>query len=870
MDKRFILIPSSGVRSDRKLVLKWSEKMNEVNDARKKVGGIVTIHECEDEYEGESEAQATLASTPEHNLFSRTGSGGSYSSFDKSNVRRGLKSITSGEVRWFDTCDYEMTEEIYEWAREEIMCAFQAGVGYLVVDEIGVEALDQLGLDSALRACIWKAREESLNTTFVVLAENSIVDQVPDLYSVCRKSEILRFQSFRRFARWVGPIVRKTNHVGNLWPPTDANKRRQSTHKHHGIGTFYSIARFPLLTITVLIILLELIGYVIIRQIVNILENLLQRNRNVVDKMNNATTFSSWRRNARQLDVTEGKPGGGLSHVPPIEHFAQLLPKLTRSLVKEKRRMKTDGAPEVSIGRGSRYSLEEDDVYDEDVLLQEAEPENELIASLRTCTSSIVELVNEHLYSMNHVGLNHEFRGLVDSYISALREIQSTAFPELLQLSYYQDRRMEYLTERLSLEDDRPLTAKSFDHLINGENGSSNTPPERTGKFASILEEDAQVKDYLKGVCEEAKVRYFSELHHNYGSTALCLSGGAGNAYYHLGVIKCLADRKLLPSHITGASGGALIGSFLCTRTDKELQAELRADHLSKVLDPCSAGVTGMMQHLLKDGTLFDLETWIEKLQRNICGTYTFLEAFERTGRSFTITVYNIDSNGRNHTRCLNYKTAPDVVIYSAVLASSALPRLLPAVELVRKDTKGVLKPYHSLGKFWRDGSFENEIPIEALRHLFNVQFTIVSQVEPHISVFFFDSRGSAGRQVSHRQGRGWRGGFLLSYLERLLKLDLKKWLELVREFNLLPKVMETDISSVFLGRTRGNCTLVPPTMLRSYMNIVSDPDTPSKVNEYIKYGQRMCWPKLGMIEDRLKIERALDYLVRRSVLPEK
>lgn len=55
------------------------------------------------------------------------------------------------------------------------------------------------------------------------------------------------------------------------------------------------------------------------------------------------------------------------------------------------------------------------------------------------------------------------------------------------------------------------------------------------------------------------------------------------------------------------------------------------------------------------------------------------------------------------------------------------------------------------------------------------VNNAIVSQVNPHVHLFFFASRGSAGKPVAHRKGKGWRGGFLLSAAEQFLKLELTK-----------------------------------------------------------------------------------------------
>lgn len=64
----------------------------------------------------------------------------------------------------------------------------------------------------------------------------------------------------------------------------------------------------------------------------------------------------------------------------------------------------------------------------------------------------------------------------------------------------------------------------------------------------------------------------------------------------------------------------------------------------------------------------------------------------------------------------------------------------------------------------------------DALHLLYNVNFSIVSQVNPHIHLFHFSNRGAVGRPVSHRRGRGWRGGFFLSAAEQFCKIELIKW----------------------------------------------------------------------------------------------
>ena len=69
----------------------------------------------------------------------------------------------------------------------------------------------------------------------------------------------------------------------------------------------------------------------------------------------------------------------------------------------------------------------------------------------------------------------------------------------------------------------------------------------------------------------------------------------------------------------------------------------------------------------------------------------------------------------------MNYITAPDTVIYSAVIASSAIPLILQPIELIMKDERGHLVPYRAAGRRWRDGSLITDIPERTLHQLFNV-----------------------------------------------------------------------------------------------------------------------------------------------------
>jgi hypothetical protein len=233
----------------------------------------------------------------------------------------------------------------------------------------------------------------------------------------------------------------------------------------------------------------------------------------------------------------------------------------------------------------------------------------------------------------------------------------------------------------------------------------------------------------------------------------------------------------------------------------------------------------------------------------------TFREAYERTGRILNVSCVPADPH--SPTILTNYLTAPDCVIWSAVLASAAVPGILNPVVLMMKTRDGSLVPY-SFGHKWKDGSLRTDIPLKALNLHFNVNFSIVSQVNPHINLFFFSSRGSVGQPVTHRRGRGWRGGFLGSATEQYLKLDLNKWLKVVRHLELLPRPLGQDWSEIWLQQFSGTITIWPRSIISDFWRILSDPN-PKQLARMLHVGQQSAFPKLKFLANRLKIERVIE-----------
>ena len=74
----------------------------------------------------------------------------------------------------------------------------------------------------------------------------------------------------------------------------------------------------------------------------------------------------------------------------------------------------------------------------------------------------------------------------------------------------------------------------------------------------------------------------------------------------------------------------------------------------------------------------------------------TFLEAFDRTGRVLNITVTR--SDGKAPPLLCNYLTTPHMLVYSASLASCAIPGVFEAVELKMRERSGAVGPYFKTG----------------------------------------------------------------------------------------------------------------------------------------------------------------------------
>ncbi|KAJ1535013.1 hypothetical protein HK096_003119 [Nowakowskiella sp. JEL0078] len=394
--------------------------------------------------------------------------------------------------------------------------------------------------------------------------------------------------------------------------------------------------------------------------------------------------------------------------------------------------------------------------------------------------------------------------------------------------------------------------------------GSKNIVEEYVNEVESALVKLSETSH----ISADEKFQLFKWISLNFGKSALCLSGGGTLGYHHLGVVRALLEENMLPKIISGTSCGSLMAALICVRTDEELRREILVPDVFLKLTANSESWFIRLSRLYSEKQLFSFDDWYEKIKialggNEYEGNITFMEAYKRTGRILNISV--VPDEPYSYSKQLNYITSPDVVIATATIASSAVPGFLKPIQLLMKTSNGELIPYKGAGKRWRDGSLRSDISHNELKQLWNVNFSIVSQVNPHVVPFFFFSRGMPGSPSAHRHGKGWRGGFLASALIHHFRLDLQKWLRFVREMDLMPRILGSDVSSIWLQTFHGECTIMPRISIRDYGRILDDPKTRENMQHYLDGGMQGAWSSLHMIENRIRIERVISAGLRNS-----
>jgi NTE family protein len=140
--------------------------------------------------------------------------------------------------------------------------------------------------------------------------------------------------------------------------------------------------------------------------------------------------------------------------------------------------------------------------------------------------------------------------------------------------------------------------------------------------------------------------------------------------------------------------------------------------------------------------------------------------------------------------------------------------------------------------------------------HLYDVNFTIVSQTNPHV-VPFLNRRGRDEKlKVSNipmhllKAEFQFHGQGLFDYLRKRVRPEVLRQLS-------------GQMHSILGQRYSGDVTIAPSYRLKDYRRMLSNPD-PAWVKDMILQGEQATWPKISMIRSHARISKTLERCIRR------
>jgi TAG lipase/steryl ester hydrolase/phospholipase A2/LPA acyltransferase len=351
----------------------------------------------------------------------------------------------------------------------------------------------------------------------------------------------------------------------------------------------------------------------------------------------------------------------------------------------------------------------------------------------------------------------------------------------------------------------------------------------------------------LNDLTSANKLDLFKDILLSFGRPALLLSGGASLGVFHIGVVKALWEQGLLPQVINGSSSGSIIAAALGSHTD---------DEIPSLFDPNTHNMKAWRWMGLLNGVKgkgFMDQRQLQDYIRSYVGEYTMQEAYEKTGRSVNISVSPVQHHQKPRLLC-GY-TSPYILSWSAALASCAVPAIFPPVKLLKKNAEGHNVPYMPRLR-WVDGSMVSDLPVERLMHLYGVNYTIVSQTNPHVVPFLDTSMNVSKRKLWKMPGvllkaeASFHGKAVCNYVRQHTKS------EVVRQ-------LSGHCYSMMSQNYYGDVTVAPRYKLGHYLKVLSNPE-PEFIKEMMLEGERATWPKISMIRTHSKISKTLENCISR------
>lgn len=475
-------------------------------------------------------------------------------------------------------------------------------------------------------------------------------------------------------------------------------------------------------------------------------------------------------------------------------------------------------------------------------------------------------LINERLNSLITAREDGNLNALVNLLRSGLvRNLGNITSPTLYNRSFAGTKYLieEYITQIAEAVED-------ITHLP--------TTPPSDGNGAPI------------GLTNQMKLDFIHDTRQAFGRSTLVLQGGAIFGVCHLGVVKALFLRGLLPRIITGTATGALIAALVAIHTEEELPHVLKGEGIdlsafsgkakSEKGPPKEQSYATRWNTLLRrirrfsrEGYFLDVKVLEECVRANV-GDLTFEEAYNRSKRVLNITVATAGQGGV--PTLLNYLTAPNVVsrhccsdtesgltlvqlIWTAAVASNASSASLYGhreTTVLCKDAHGNIVPWAPANtidfRHWTHVSYsDRESPLLRIAELFNVNHFIVSQARPYLIPFLqSDMHGPSLMETRNSTTS------ITAFMVRMVGLELRHRLRQLDTLHLLPAgIRRFLVDEIVPG---ASMTLVPEVTAGDFVRLLETP-TRETLDYWISRGERSVWPAVAALRIRCAVENELD-----------
>lgn len=342
----------------------------------------------------------------------------------------------------------------------------------------------------------------------------------------------------------------------------------------------------------------------------------------------------------------------------------------------------------------------------------------------------------------------------------------------------------------------------------------------------------------------------------NYGRTAMTMSGGGAFGLIGIGLFSTFLENDVFPKVISGSSGGSIVSSIICSKTSDEVIKILNSLFDSKFqvfsLEDDSDTLYTHLSRFLKYGVWFDSK-YLQTTMQKFLGNITFKEAYNKTGRILNITVSSVSVH--DQPTLLNYLTAPNVLIWSAVCASCSLPFVFPSSAIYeRNSVTGEIDKWSNPSLKFVDGSINSDLPISRLSEMFNVNHVIACQVNPHITPLV---KLAADCVDVSNIGIPWTLKRYLFRMGNLATQELVHYMDLLKEFGICENLAKKG-KQLLMQVYSGDITILPKINSNELEKTLANP-TPTFIWDCILDGAKSTWPKLSLIKDQLTLEFSMD-----------